>query len=107
MKAAPDGFTLKFTTPVKPETAADPASYNMTAWTWAYRAEYGGPEVDQVTPEIKSATVSPDGLGVKLVVSPLTKGHVHYLKSTGIRSADGLPLLHADAYYTLNEIPVP
>ena len=107
MKAAPDGFTLRFTAPVKHDTAADSASYSMTAWTWAYREEYGGPEVDQVIPEIKSATVSPDGMSVKLVVSPLTKGHVHYLKSTGVRSADGLPLLHADAYYTLNEIPAP
>ena len=24
---------------------------------------------------------------------------------SGVRSAAGLPLLHADAYYTLNEIP--
>ena len=107
MKAAPDGFTLKFTAPVNSETAAALSSYRMEAWTWAYREEYGGPEVDQVTPTIKSATVSPDGLSVKLVVTPLTKGHVHYLKSMGIRSAEGLPLLHADAYYTLNEIPVP
>jgi len=107
MKAAHDGFTLKFTAPVNPDTAANPSSYNMPAWTWAYREEYGGPEVDQVTPEIKAATVSPDGLSVKLVVIPLTKGHVHYLKSTGVRSSDGLPLLHADAYYTLNEIPAP
>ena len=107
MKAAPDGFTLKFTAPVKPDTAGSPASYRMSAWTWAYRAEYGGPEIDQVTPEIKSATVSPDGLSVKLAVSPLTKGHVHYLKSPGVRSAEGLPLLHPDAYYTLNEIPSP
>ena len=107
MKAAPDGFTLTFTTPVKPETANDPASYAMSAWTWAYREEYGGPEVDQVTPTIQSATVSADGLSAKLLVSPLTKGHVHYLKSAGVRSAEGLPLLHADAYYTLNEIPLP
>ena len=105
MKAAPDGFTLTFTAPLNPSTAANPASYAMEAWTWAYRADYGGPEVDQVLPTISSAQVSPDGLSVKLTVSPLTKGHVHYLKSPGIRSSQGLPLLHQDAYYTLNEIP--
>ena len=33
------------------------------------------------------------------------KGHVHHLVSGGIRSKDGLPLLHPNAYYTLNEIP--
>jgi glucose/arabinose dehydrogenase len=105
MKAAPDGFTLKFTHPVNPDTAGKTSSYSMSAWTWAYRSDYGGPEVDTVTPAITAATVAADGLSVKLTVSPLTKGHVHYLKSTGVRSAEGLPLLHADAYYTLNEIP--
>ncbi len=105
MKAAADGFTLSFTSPVNQATAGNPASYAMQAWTWAYRAEYGGPEVDQVTPVISSAEVGADGLSVKLKLSPLTKGHVHYLKSTGVRSAEGLPLLHQDAYYTLNEIP--
>lgn len=107
MKAAPDGFTLTFTAPVNKDSASQTASYSMEAWTWAYRSEYGGPEVDQVTPKITAAAVSPDGLSVKLTISPLTKGHVHYLKSPGIRSAEGLPLLHADAYYTLNEIPKP
>jgi len=106
MKAAPDGFTLSFTAPVNPETAGNPASYAMEAWTWAYRADYGGPEVDQVTPKITAAQVSPDGLRVKLTIAPLTKGHVHYLKSPGVRSTTGLPLLHQDAYYTLNEIPL-
>lgn len=105
MKAAPDGFTLSFTGPIDKETALNPASYAMEAWTWAYRSEYGGPEVDQVKPEIKSATLLPDGQ-VKLVISPLTKGHVHYLKAPGVRSAEGVPLLHSEAYYTLNEIPV-
>jgi hypothetical protein len=80
-------------------------SYKMSAWTWAFRAEYGGPEVDQTTPVVKAAEVSADGLRVRLRIDGLVKGHVHHLKSSGIRSADGLPLLHPDAYYTLNNIP--
>ncbi len=105
MHAQPDGFTLVFTQPVKPETVTKPESYKMDAWTWAFRAEYGGPEVDHVTPVVKSAEVSADGLTVRLRIDGLVKGHVHLLKSTGVRSAEGLPLLHADAYYTLNNIP--
>ncbi len=105
MKSAPDGFTLTFTEPVEPATAGNPASYEMSAWTWAFRAEYGGPEVDRVTPKVTAATVSADGLTVKLKVDTLTKGHVHYLKSEGVRSAKKQPLVHADAYFTLNEIP--
>ena len=105
MKAQPDGFLLTFTQPVDKATAAAPDSYKMDAWTWAFRAEYGGPEVDHVTPVVKSAEVSADNLSVRLRIDGLVKGHVHHLKSMGIRSAEGLSLLHVDAYYTLNNIP--
>ena len=105
MKAQPDGFLLSFTQPVDKTAAEKPDSYKMDAWTWAFRAEYGGPEVDHFAPVVKVAEVSGDGLSVRLHIEGLVKGHVHHLKSPGVRSADGLPLLHADAYYTLNNIP--
>lgn len=31
--------------------------------------------------------------------------YVHALKCAGLRSKDGEPLLHAEAFYTLNHIP--
>ena len=103
--ARPDGFELTFTQPIDPQTGADPASYAMAAWTWAYRAEYGGPEVDQITPKISTATVAPDGRSVRLAVAPLTKGHVHEIKLKGLKNVGGQPLLHTVAWYTRNEIP--
>ncbi len=107
MKALPDGFTLTFTRPVDPATAADPASYPVTAWTYILQKEYGSPEVDKSTPLVTAARVSDDGLSVRLTIDGLVKGHVHHLAATGIRSAGGRPLRHPDAYYTLNEIPRP
>lgn len=101
----PDGFTVNFTEPVDKSAAANPASYACEAWTWAFRAEYGGPEVDQLKPAIRSAEVSADGKSVRLRLEKMTKGHVHLLKLDGVKSASGLPLLHKEAYYTLNEIP--
>ena len=105
MTAEPDGFTLNFTEPVDPKTAGDPASYAMDAWTYELKSGYGSPEVDQAVPEIRSATVSPDGKSVRLKIDGLVRGHVHHLDSKGVRSAAGNPLWHADAWYTLNEIP--
>jgi hypothetical protein len=61
--------------------------------------------VDHVTPKVTSVTVSDDGLSARLKIEGLVKGHVHHLKSPGVKSATGLPLLHTDAYYTLNNIP--
>jgi len=105
MHAEPDGFELTFTQEVDPKTAGDVASYSMKAWTYILRAEYGSPEVDKVEPKIVSATVGADKKSVRLVIDGLVKGHVHDLVAKGVRSKGGLPLLHPEAYYTLNEIP--
>ena len=105
MRAKPDGFDLTFTEPVDPATAGNPASYTMREFTYIYRAEYGSPEVDDVTPKITAAVVSADKKSVRLTIDPLTKGHIHELHLDGVKSATGQPLLHPVAYYTLNEIP--
>jgi hypothetical protein len=89
MRARPDGFELTFTQPVDAATAGDPASYTMREFTYIYRSEYGSPEVDDVAAKITSATVSPDRKSVRLVVAPLTKGHVHELHLKGVRSGRG------------------
>lgn len=105
MQAAPDGFTLNFTEAVDPATAGQVDSYKLQTYTYIYQSSYGSPEVDHTKPTIKSAAVSKDGRSVKLTIDGLVEGHVHELHSDGVRSKSGAPLLHADAYYTLNFIP--
>ncbi len=105
MTANSDGFTLNFTEPVDPSTAALPANYTMAAWTYIYQADYGSPEVDQATPKITAAVVSADKKSVRLKIDGLVRGLVHHLKTTGLKSASGQTLWHPEAYYTLNEIP--
>ncbi|MEY3898808.1 MAG: hypothetical protein RLZZ214_4330, partial [Verrucomicrobiota bacterium] len=105
MTANKDGFTLNFTAPVDPTTAADPSSYSMDAWTYILQHTYGSPEVDQATPRITQVLVSKDKKSVRLTIAGLVRGHVHHLDSKGVRSAGGDPLWHPDAWYTLNEIP--
>jgi len=105
MRARPDGFELTFTQPVDAATAGDVKSYSMRAFTYAYREDYGGPEIDEVLPQITRAEVAPDKKSVRLTITPLTKGHIHELHLDGVKSGDAKPLLHPVAYYTLNEIP--
>lgn len=105
MRAKPDGFELTFTEAVDPQTAGNPDSYSMREFTYIFQSEYGSPEVDDVTPKITSAKVGIDGKSVRLVITPLTKGHIHELHLDGVRSKDAKGLLHPVAYYTLNEIP--
>jgi hypothetical protein len=107
MRAKPDGFELRFTTPVDAKTAGDPASYSLETFTHHYYGAYGGPEIEQADQRIVSATPSPDGLSVRLVVEKLVRGHIHEMHFPGVRDRAGQPLLHDVAYYTLNEIPKP
>ena len=105
MHARPDGFELTFTQPVDAATAGDAKSYSMREFTYAYREAYGGPEVDEIIPKITKATVGADGKSVRLVIEPITKGHIHELHLDGVKSSSGTPVLHPVGYYTLNEIP--
>ncbi len=105
MKAKPDGFELTFTKPVDPATAGDVKSYLMKTFTYIYRADYGSPEVDATTPKITKVQVGQDNKSVRLWVDGLQEGHIHDLALAGVRSAEGRPLLHPQAYYTLNYLP--
>ena len=101
----PDGFRVAFTRPVDPETAGDPASYPMGTFTHIYHGGYGGPEVDETTPQVRTATVAEDGRSVTLVLDRLLRGHVHEFDLASVRSSEGAELVHRHAYYTVNEVP--
>lgn len=105
MRARSNGFELTFTEPVDAATAADPESYQLQTYTYIFQSSYGSPEVDHTTPAITDVQVAADRRSVRLIVDGLQRGHVHELSADGVRSSSGVPLLHADAYYTLNYIP--
>jgi hypothetical protein len=105
MHAKPDGFELTFTLPVDRETAGRVESYKLETYAYIYQGAYGSPEVDHTSPTIDRVEVSADDQSARLFVTGLQAGHVHELHSAGVRSKDGVPLLHSEAYYTLNFIP--
>ena len=105
MRAKPDGFELSFTHSIDEITAEDIASYKISTYTYIYQSAYGSPEVDHTEPTITKAVAGADGKSVRLYVDGLQEGHVHELHSEGVRSKQGHPLLHHEAYYTLNYLP--
>ena len=105
MRAQPDGFELVFTKPVDKESAGDVNAYKLASHTYHYHAQYGSDDILEQPLIIKRADVSNDGLRVRLVAGPLREHFVHSLSVPGVRSIEGEPLLHTDAYYTLNRIP--
>ncbi len=105
MRAMPDGFELEFTKPVDRQAAGNPAAYAVTGFIYKYHSTYGSPPINQEEGRIRGVMVSDDGMKARLVIDGLREGYIHELKMPGVRSADGLPLLHDVAYYTLNRIP--
>lgn len=105
MRATPTGFDLVFTEPVDPAKASDPKSYSMNAWTYHYHSDYGDKPQKTHPVEIRSATVSKDGLKVSLDVPGRQPYYVHELRVAGVSNAEGMPVLHPVGYYTLNRIP--
>jgi hypothetical protein len=101
----PNGFLLTFTLPVDPVVAAKAETYSLTTYTHNFSAGYGSPEVDHTTPVVARAEVSPDGLSVKLVVKGIQESHIHEFDLAKMQSRNRHPLLHTNAYYTVNEIP--
>lgn len=107
MEAQPDGFVLRFTKAVDPETAGDPGAYKMSSYTYEYHQAYGGDEIMTKPVAIAKAEVAADGMSVRLHCAPgsLREGFVHELHADGVRDAEGGALLHSEAFYTLNAIP--
>ena len=105
VEARPDGFELTFTQPLDREIAGNPASYNVTGFTYQYHSKYGSPITNQEPAPVRAVQVSEDGMKARIAVDGLRKGYIHELKLTSLRSSEGNPLLHDVAYYTLNEIP--
>jgi hypothetical protein len=105
MEARNDGFRLTFTKPIDVGVAKNPKNYSFISYTYDYHSKYGSEEVDTKTLKVTSAIPAKDGLSVDLRVEGLREGYVHELDVTKLKDKDGKPLLHAQAYYTLNRIP--
>lgn len=104
MSLTKTGFALTFTQPVKKTEAAKVANYSLRHFELRWHAGYNtGPgNAKQVIP--KSATVSADGREVRLELPELLKEKIYELRLTNLNAADGTPLAHPTAFYTLNRL---
>jgi hypothetical protein len=102
----PEGFQVSFTKPVDSATGNLPESYVVSAFTHPYHAGYGGPEIEQHSPGVSAVAIAADGMSATLTLEKLRQGFVYELDLESLRSRDGEKLLHRNAFYTVNEIPV-
>jgi hypothetical protein len=104
MRLEDDGFTLAFTRPVDPETARDPAAWSLTRYRYLYHSQYGSPKADVEPVRVTAVELAPDGRRLRLRVDPLSAGRIYELRPSGVKAADGAPLVTRLAAYTLNRL---
>lgn len=101
MKLTADGFDVSFTEPLDTASASNLDNYKLNTFRYIYQASYGSPKVDPTVCKVTAATVSEDRKMVHITVDGLQPGAVHELHMPDLRNADGKPLLHPVAYYSL------
>jgi glucose/arabinose dehydrogenase len=104
LRATPEGFELEFTEVVDAPSALAGGACSLSSYTYEYHPAYGAPEVDALELTVSGVSLA-DERTLRLAASPLRAGYVHELHLAGIKSAQGEPLLHAEAYYTLERVP--
>jgi hypothetical protein len=105
MRATASGFDLVFTKPADRGAASDPARYSLQRYRYLYHGTYGSPQVDLSPVPVEGVEVSADGRRVSLRVGRRVEGRIYELHVRDLRAADGAPLLHPEAYYTLTRLP--
>ena len=100
IEALENGFRLRFTQPVNPESF----SLEVNSFTYEYSPRYGGPEKDAKSHPI-SFEIKEGGLSVRVKVENMRPDHVFEFVTDGIQSVKGQALSHKGAWYTLNQIP--
>ena len=104
MTATKDGFVLHFTQPVAREVLENPATYEVSQWTYKASGKYGGPKIDKHGLKVAAAVASDDGKKVRLKIDDLKEGYVVYLKTDPL-SKTGKAIWSGEVWYTLNQIP--
>jgi hypothetical protein len=95
------GFEFRFTQPVDPKTVATPV--RTKSFTYVYHSTYGCPETDTKAETPTGQTLSADGKTLSVTLPAVARGRVYEFRFEGVTSPAGEPLLHGEAYYTVNE----
>ena len=103
VKLTKHGFDLTFTKPLDPKSVT-PKTATVGSFTYVYFSNYGCPETDTRAERPLVGDLSADRKTLSVGVAGLRPGRVYELRLDGVKSADGDPLLHPEAYYTLNEL---
>ena len=100
------GFTLHFTKPISPDAQVSPRTIRARRWYFPYGIRYGSPRHEEVDVPVESAAVSPDRTSIDLTLPVKTYKNcmIYYFHVGKLESADGQPVAHPEAWYTIQRV---
>ncbi len=98
-----DGFELAFTKPLA--AGLDPGQVSLQQYDYDWWWEYGSPVRHVTDVLVESVELSADRRTAILRAPALKAGMVARMKLSGIVGDGGLPLLHDELAYTVNQLP--
>jgi glucose/arabinose dehydrogenase len=104
VKLLQDGFQLRFTQPLAADCTPTTASCTLTQYDYDWWWEYGSPERHTTRVAVKDVSLSPDRRSLVLR-APLQPAMMARLQLSGLRGADGAPLLHDEFAYAIHQLP--
>jgi glucose/arabinose dehydrogenase len=104
MKLTPTGFDLVFTQPLDAATASKPSAYSLSHFHYLYHSQYGSPKQAETPVPVRAVKLSADGRTASLTLGEMVAGKIYELHLNSVKSAGGEPVLHPEAYYTLNKV---
>jgi cytochrome c len=109
VRAKSNGVEIEFTEPLKEGTGNKISDYSIGQWWYKPTANYGGPDLDKEELEVKRITVSSDRRKVTLELPGMKKEHVLYIRlnKESMVNAQDEKLWSTEAWYTMNNIPLP
>jgi len=99
-----DGFEIAFTHPVAADVEITPESVDLSHYDYDYWWEYGSPERHLEPLEVLATELSADRRTLT-VRAPLAPARVARLVLNGVVAEGGVPLLHDELAYTINQLP--
>lgn len=102
--SASDGFVLNFTQPIPSEKAKQIENILLKSFNYKYHHFYGSPVINEMEHVVEGVFLTEDGLSMHLAIDSLRLGYIYSFNLSGIENIEGEPLLHDQAFFTLNKV---
>jgi len=100
-----DGFEVRFTRPLAPDCRPGSEDVHLVQFDYNYWWEYGSPEYRTDRVAVVSVEVAEDRRSLTIRAPGLRPGKVARGILANITAEGGLPLVHAEFDYTVNQLP--